>query len=99
MADLHLVLSALNLSTLDAGILPMVQRVRLTLKSHGPPPHQNASIQGRQIQCGKDQMQVSHVEKNMVEQSSTVPNSLVYKEYLNHTLGLTLLIKLRDQVE
>jgi len=31
-------------------------------------------------------MQVSHVEKNMLEQSSTVPNSL--KEYLNHTLGL-----------
>ena len=36
-------------------------------------------------------MQVSHVEKNMVEQSSTVPNSQsTYKEYLNHTLGLTL---------
>ena len=50
----------------------------LTLKSHGPPTppkNQNASIQGRQIQCRKDQMQVSHVEKNMVEQSSTVPNS------------------------
>ena len=28
--------------------------------------YQNASIQG-QIQCRKDQMQVSHVEKNMVE--------------------------------
>ena len=37
--------------------------------------YQNASIQGRQIQCRKDQMQVSHVEKNMVEQSSTVPKS------------------------
>ena len=37
--------------------------------------YRNASIQGRQIQCRKDQMQVSHVEKNMVEQSSTVPNS------------------------
>ena len=35
--------------------------------------HQNASIHGRQIQCRKDQMQVSHVDKNMVEQSSTVP--------------------------
>ena len=34
-------------------------------------------------------MHVSHVEKNMVEQSSTVPNT-IYKEYLNHTLGLTL---------
>ena len=33
-------------------------------------------------------MKVSHVEKNMVEQSSTVPNTL--KLYLNHTLGLTL---------
>ena len=35
-------------------------------------------------------MQVSHVEKNMVEveQSSTVPNSQsIRKEYLNHTLG------------
>ena len=40
-------------------------------------------IQGRQIQWRKDQMQVSYVEKNMVEQS-------IYKEYLNHTLGLTL---------
>ena len=37
--------------------------------------YQNASIQGRQIQCRKDQMQVSHVNKNMVEQSSTVPFS------------------------
>ena len=35
-------------------------------------------------------MQVSHVEKNMVEPSSTVSNSQIYKEYLNHTLGLTL---------
>ena len=38
-------------------------------------------------------MQVSHVEKNMVEveQSSTVPNPLsIYKKNLNHTLGLTL---------
>ena len=34
-------------------------------------------------------MQVYHVDKNMVEQSSTVPQS-IYKEYLNHTLGLTL---------
>ena len=32
-----------------------------------------ASIQCRQIQCRKDQMQVSHVDKIMVEQSSTVP--------------------------
>ena len=31
-------------------------------------------------------MQVSYVEKNMVEQSSTDPNS----QSLNHTLGLTL---------
>ena len=37
--------------------------------------YQNASIQGRQIQCRKDQMQVSHVDKDMVEQSSTVPIS------------------------
>ena len=33
-------------------------------------------------------MQVSHVEKNMVKQSSTVPQS-IYKEQLNHTFGLT----------
>ena len=37
--------------------------------------YQNASIQGRQIQCRKDQMQISHVEKYNVEQSSTVLNS------------------------
>ena len=47
--------------------------------------YQNASFQGGQIQCRKDQMQVSHVEKNMVEQNN-------YKVYLNHTLGLTLSI-------
>ena len=42
--------------------------------------YRNDSIQqGRQIQCRKVQMQVSNVNKNMVEQSSTVP-----------TLGLTL---------
>ena len=37
-------------------------------------------------------MQVSHVEKNMVEQSSTGPNSqsIGSREYLNHSLGLTL---------
>ena len=29
--------------------------------------YQNANIQGGQILCRKDQMQVSHVEKNMVE--------------------------------
>ena len=34
-------------------------------------------------------MQVSHENKNMVEKSSTVPQS-IYKEDLNHTLGLTL---------
>ena len=34
-------------------------------------------------------MQVNHVDKNMVEQSSTVPSS-INKEYLKHTLGLTL---------
>ena len=30
-------------------------------------------IQNRQVQCMKDQMQVSHVDKDMVEQSNTVP--------------------------
>ena len=50
--------------------------------------YQNASIQGRQIQCRKDQMQAFHVDKIMMEQSSTVPQS-IYKEYLNQTLGLT----------
>ena len=34
----------------------------LTLKSH----YQNASIQGIQIQCRKDQMQVYHVDKDIV---------------------------------
>ena len=34
-------------------------------------------------------MQVFLVNKNMVKQSSTVPLS-IHKEYLNHTLGLTL---------
>ena len=37
--------------------------------------YQNAGIQGRQIQFRKDQMQVTHVNKNMVEQSALV---LVY---------------------
>ena len=41
------------------------------------------------IQCRKDHMQVYYVDKNMVEHSSTVPYS-INKEYLNHTLGLTL---------
>ena len=38
MGDLHLVLPALNMSTLDAGILIMVQQVRLiddVLTEHG----------------------------------------------------------------
>ena len=34
-------------------------------------------------------MQVSYVDKNMLEQSSTIPYS-IYKENLNYTLGLTL---------
>ena len=34
-------------------------------------------------------MQVSHVDKDMVEQSHTTPKSIC-KEYLNHPLGLTL---------
>ena len=34
---------------------------------------QNDTIQNRQIQCRKDQMQVSHVENDMVEQSHTIP--------------------------
>ena len=37
--------------------------------------YQNASIKVRQNQCTMDQVQVSHVEKNNVEQSSNVPNS------------------------
>ena len=43
---------------------------------------QNASIMGRQIQCSKDQMQVSYVEMNNVGQSSTVPNSQSIKSTL-----------------
>ena len=52
------------------------QKVRVF---HNGPPYsslillhhyQNASIQGRQIQCMKDQIEVSHVDKNMVEQSA-----------------------------
>ena len=35
-----------------------------------------------------DQMYVSHVDKDMVEQSNTTPLCLC-KEYLNHPLGLT----------
>ena len=42
--------------------------------------YQNATIQDRQIQCRKDQTQVSHVEKDMVEQSHTTPLSIC-KEY------------------
>ena len=38
--------------------------------------YQIASIHWRTIQCRKDQMQVSHVVKNIVEQSSTVPISI-----------------------
>ena len=38
----------------------------------------------------KDQMQVSHVDKNMVEQSIIVPISQSKMKYLNHTLGLNL---------
>ena len=34
--------------------------------------YQIASIQGRQIQCRKDPMHVSHVEKNMVEESESL---------------------------
>ena len=37
--------------------------------------YQKASIQGRKIQCRKDQMQVSYEDQNMVELSSTVPYS------------------------
>ena len=51
--------------------------------------YQNASIQGRQIQCRIYQLQVSHVDKDMVEQSHTTPYTIC-KEYLNHPLGLTL---------
>ena len=35
--------------------------------------YQNASIQGRQIQCRMDQLKVSHVDKEMMEQSHTNP--------------------------
>ena len=34
--------------------------------------YQNASIQGRHIQCRKDQMHVSYVGKNMVEHSTSL---------------------------
>ena len=34
-------------------------------------------------------MQVSHVDKDMVEQSHTTPSS-IFKDYLNHPLGLAL---------
>ena len=33
--------------------------------------YQNTSIQDKQIQCSKDQIQVSHVDKDMMEQSNT----------------------------
>ena len=35
--------------------------------------YQNASIQYIQIQCRKDQIQFSHVDKDTVEQSNTLP--------------------------
>ena len=35
--------------------------------------YQNASIQGRQIQCRMDQLKVFHVDEGMVEQSHTNP--------------------------
>ena len=35
--------------------------------------YQNAIIQGRQIEYRKDQMQVFHVDKDMVKQSNTSP--------------------------
>ena len=38
--------------------------------------YQKASIQGRQIQCRKDQIHIFNKDMNMVEQSSTVPSSL-----------------------
>ena len=50
---------------------------------------QNASIQDRQIQYRKDQMQVSHVDKDMVKKSCTTPYSIC-KEYFNQPSGLTL---------
>ena len=58
------------------------QRIKFSKKK-------NASIQDRKFQCRMDQMQVSHVDKDMVEQSHTTPSSIC-EEYLNHPLGLTL---------
>ena len=47
--------------------------------------YQNASIQGIKIQCRMDQLYVSHVDKDTVEQSHTTPKSIC-KEYLIHPL-------------
>ena len=56
-------------------------------------PYQNASLQGRQIQCRKDKMQVSHVGKNITERNSLALFLLVnlkgvLKLYLGLDLGL-----------
>ena len=45
--------------------------------------------QTNSVQDGTRCMQVSHVDKDMVEQSHTTPQSIC-KQYLNHPLGLTL---------
>ena len=54
----------------------------------------NASIQFRQIQCMKDQMQVSHVDKGMAKSSKLVFSQSIRSVYLNQgqALGLTLSI-------
>ena len=42
--------------------------------------YQNARIQGRQMQCKKDQMHVSKKDTPIVEQSNTVPIGIVSKD-------------------
>ena len=42
--------------------------------------YQNARIQGRRTQCKKNQMQVSHGDKNMVEQPGIVCTSQSRRE-------------------
>ena len=51
--------------------------------------YQNASIQGIQIPCRKDQMQGSHVNNYIVEKSSTFPGSQSIRS-LKPSIGLDL---------
>ena len=53
--------------------------------------YQNASNQGRQIQCREDQIYVSYKDMTIIEQSGRHCSlQSIYKYYLNDSFGLTL---------